>query len=281
MRYQHLKTIRKINIFLLPALPLLIACIFVVTKAQVPLFATNFVHKIAVPVWSARDFLTSVTNNLASSFTGKEQLIEENTRLREELLSRTRETFTTRALTKENLRLRELLDRAQAQPELLPAAVIHGNSFSPYDTFFIDQGVREGIRDNMLVVTPENITVGYISKTLEHTSIVTQFSASEQTFDVLLSATSTTHLNLRGFGSGTMRITTPRDTNVEIGDTVTLPSFVTYTLGTVVSIEVSPEDAYKMLYIQSPVNSYELRYILIDTTSIWSATQTETEEETV
>src|SRR3989339_190469 len=266
MRYQHLKIARKIHAFLVPVVPILIAVVFILTKAEVPTFATNWAHALATPIWSLRDAAHVGTTNITSLFASKTDLINQNTALKEELLQRTRETFTTRALTLENEHLRELLHRVDARPELLPAAVMHGDTFSPYDTFFIDIGSTEGVRDNMLALTPENIAIGSVTKTLEHTAIVTQFSAAGHTYDVVLGATTSVHTTVTGFGSGTMLITIPRDIYVEEGDSVVLPSFTTYPIGTVASIEVAPEDAYKTLYIRSPSNVYGLRHVLIDTT---------------
>jgi hypothetical protein len=34
-------------------------------------------------------------------------------------------------------------------------------------------------------------------------------------------------------------------------------------------VEVSPEDAYKTLYIKAPVNIYNLRFVMVDTSSVW------------
>ena len=281
MRYQHLKTARKIHAFLVPVVPILIAVVFILTKAEVPSFITNGAHEIATPLWSARDTVFNAITNTTSLFASKRYLAEQNVALKQELLQKTRETYTTRALTLENERLRELLHRVDAHPELLPAAVIHGGAFSPYDTFFIDIGSNEGVRDAMLVLTPENIALGTVTKTLEHTAIVTQFSATGQTFDVLLGATSTSvHTTITGFGGGTMLITVPRDVEIHEGDSVTLPSFATYTLGLIASIEVAPEDAYKTLYVRNPSNSYGLRHVLVDTTSIWSVEPPQAEEVT-
>ncbi|KKS30576.1 MAG: hypothetical protein UV60_C0001G0013 [Parcubacteria group bacterium GW2011_GWA2_43_11] len=280
MRYQHLKTARKIHAFLVPIVPILIAVVFILTKAEVPAFVTNGAHELATPLWSARDAIFGTITNTTSLFASKRYLAEQNLILKNALLQRTRETYTTRALSLENEHLRELLHRVDARPELLPAAVIHGGAFSPYDTFFIDIGSNEGVRDAMLVLTPENIAFGRVTKTLEHTAIVTQFSAAGQTFDVLLGATTTSvHTTINGIGSGTMLITVPRDVEVHEGDSVTLPSFTTYTLGTIASIEVAPEDAYKTLYVRSPSNSYGLRHVLVDTTSIWNI-EPQAEEDT-
>lgn len=270
MRYQHLKTYKKLRAFLIPVVPVLIATILIFTKTEAPLFATNAVHVIAKPLWEARATAVQTAGSFFSFFSDTRTLVDQNKALKEEIIRLSRETFSTRSLAHENERLLTLLGRMETNPERHPASVLHGNTFSPYDTFFIDQGTKEGVRENMLVLTPENIAVGSVTTVLDHTAIVTRFSASGFSNDVLLGATSTVHANLQGIGSGTMVITVPRDIETTIGDIVTLPSFKTYTIGTVVSIEVAPEDAFKLLFITSPVNMYELRYVLIDTTSVWN-----------
>lgn len=275
MRYQHLKTTRKLQKYLVPILPIFIAGLLIFGKVPMPAFLTNATHTLASPFWALRDSFSEKTDATRTSFKGKGTLVDENRALQQELSQLRREVFMTRTLLADNTRLHALLDRTTTSDSLVSASVIHGERFSPYDTFIIDLGAENGVRDGMLVLTPEGIAVGTISAIQEKTSTVTQFSAPNMIVDAILNATSSFHTVLRGYGSGTMRVSIPRDIEFAVDDTFVLPSFPTYPIGKIVSIEVAPEDAYKILYVRSPVNMYELRYVLLDTTTTWKQPELE------
>lgn len=273
MRYQHLKITKKIKKFLVPTLPFFFAMTLVLSKVSFPVFISNVVYTIAYPVWTIRDaFLSNVTVT-SDFFSTKETVLKENRTLREELSMLRRKTFLTEVYKNENKRLQKLLDRTHKQEGLISASVIHGESFSPYDTFIIDIGAEAGVRNDMLILSPEGIAIGAITNTLQKTALVTQFSAPTMTVHAVISATSSFQTMLTGYGGGTLRVSIPRDVEIVLEDNVTLPSFETYLIGNIASIEVEPEDAYKTLYIRSPVNMYELRYVLVDTATVWKNTE--------
>ncbi len=277
MLYQHLKTTKKVKKYFLPILPIIIVLFFVMWNIKIPTSLTNTVHTIASPVWKMRDSITKKINTISNLLKTKEGLIEENEKLHKDVTALYRETFTIKELEKENDRLLNLLGRINQHNELLPASVIHGVSFSPYDTFIIDLGSNNNIRKNMLVVTSEKIAVGKIEKVFEKTSIVKLFSSPELKTNIVINSTTTTNEVVLGYGGGTMKMSVPRDTDASINDIVTLQTFSAYVLGNIVSIEISPEDAYKTIFIQSPVNMYKIRYVLIDTSHIWKTPQVDTE----
>lgn len=269
MRYQHLKTTRKLRRYIVPVFPVAIALLLVLTKAEVPTFFTNISHTIARPFWSLRDALSATAVATQTSLKSHQALIEENTQLYRELSRLQREAYTAEALSFDNERLRTLLGRESDSEALLFASVIHGESFSPYDTFIIDIGAKQGVRDNMLVLSQEKIAIGSVTSTLENSAIVTRFSAPSMVADVILNATTSLHTNLRGYGGGSMRLSIPRDIALSVGDTLTLPNFATYPIGTVASVEETPEGAYKIVHVQSPVNIYEVRFVILDTAATW------------
>ncbi len=277
MRYQHLKTIKKVKKHFLPILPLIIVLFFVIWDIKVPSFLTNTAHHIASPIWEVRGSITKKINMFSDFLKTKEELIEENEKLHKDITALYRETFTIKELEKENTRLLKLLGRLSNHPELLPASVIHGATFSPYDTFVIDLGSDNNIKKNMLVVTSEKIAIGKIEKAFKKTSVVKLFSSPESKTNIVINSTTTTNEVVTGYGGGTMKMYVPRDTDAVIGNLITLQTFSSYILGRIVSIEISPEDAYKTMFIQSPVNVYEIRYILVDTSHVWKASSKDSE----
>ena len=278
MRYQHLKVVRKIRPYVLPVVCLLVAFTLAYTEASMPNSVRTLGHTVAAPFWFMRDAVLTTVSAQREGLKSVDELLEENRLLREEVTTLQRNTYTTRALQQDNEELYKLLGRTEESAGTVPAAVIHGARFSPYDTFIIDQGTTNGIREDMLVRTSEGIAIGVVTHALDMTSIVTRFSAPEIELDVVFAATTSTHAILSGYGGGTMRALVPRDVPLAVDDPVQLPSFETNIIGSIVSIEATPEDAFKTVYIQSPINMYELRFVVVDTTTVWKAPSPEDQE---
>ncbi len=269
MHYQHLKTIKKTKSKILPILPIFAVFLFFFTKPSIPTFISNLTDSVSIPAWNARNSLMTNVFNSFDFLKNKEELLKENSYLKEVVEKMKRENFASKALKTENERLLKLLGRMEQETTLVPATVINNIAHSPYDTFVLDVGKDNNISNGMLVETPEGITVGVISNVKEKTSTVTLFSAPTMSFNAIINSTTTQHEKVTGYGLGTMRMSVPRDTKVKIGDAIILQSFLTHSVGNVISVEVSPEDAYKTLYIKAPVNIYNLRFVMVDTSSVW------------
>ncbi len=280
MRYQHLKTIKRWKENLLPFSPLLIVVFFFLFRPTVPQVLVEAVHTIAKPLWDMRESLITSVRDTNNSLLSKEAILERNTYLEKELQHHIREQFALDALKKENEMLQELLGRTHSSVVTIVATILHGDTFSPYDSFVIDQGSLNGIRENMLVVSQEGVALGKVSTLMKNASIVTLFSAPSMQTSAILYASTTLHTTVQGMGAGTMLISLPRDISTTVGDTVTLPTLETYILGTVLSIEEKPESASKLLYIETPLNTHELRHVLVDSTSLWSTLLISTSTET-
>jgi len=130
----------------------------------------------------------------------------------------------------------------------------------------------------MLITTPEGNALGYISHALENSAFAKRFGGAGQKINVVIYASSTVHALLVGEGGGSMNTTLPRDVAINIGDPVMLQTFESHPLGTVVDIEVTPEDAFQTVWVRAPQNIYDTRYVLIDTTHTWQPDSTPPEE---
>jgi hypothetical protein len=61
----------------------------------------------------------------------------------------------------------------------------------------------------------------------------------------------------------------PKDVLLVNGTMVGLPSIHGSAIGEVVGIESTPEDAFQTVYVRSPINQYDLRYVHIDVMTAW------------
>jgi rod shape-determining protein MreC len=273
MHYQRSKTRKERMKRLLPVLPLLMAVLLLGGAVAMPEGATSVARALATPFWTLRDGVSSYVAGAWGTMENRAALVAENEALREQLWVLERENYAATALTRDNEELRKLVGRIEAQPSLIAVAIRNDANTSPYDTFGIDRGEADGVRPDMLIISPEGVALGTVTTVDTKTARATRFSAPGALHDAVVQASSSLHIELMGIGAGTLRASVPRDLEVREGDIVVLPRFSSYPVGTVVSIEVAPEDAFQTLFVKSPVNHYTLRYGLLDPIATTRAVQ--------
>lgn len=243
-------------------------CIFF--DVPFPRAGTDFARFVATPLWSLRDALGARMTHERDGRMSYDKLQTERAALVEELAQLRREAYVTNALREENRALMTLVGRAEDRGGTIPASVILDAAYSPYDTFIIDAGTGAGVRENMLVRTPEGLALGYVTRAAQDSSTVSLFSAAGVRTNVVLVGSSTLHATLEGRG-GSMEIRFPRDSDIPLGTSVIVPSFSGAMVGTVTHVSVNPEDAFQTLYVAAPTTIYTVRYALVDTRHAWSA----------
>jgi len=224
---------------------------------------------VARPFWNARDNTHHWLQTLATSLSTQKALREENDALREQIQTLRRENFLLPSLQKENEVLRTLLGRNDSTDGYIPVAVLVPESYAPHDSFILDAGTEQGVREHMIVMSPEGIALGYVQKALTRSAIVVRFSATHERISALVFGSTTTHITLEGQGSGSMQAQLPRDVSVTVGDPLVLSGIPTHPLGTVVHISLAPEDAFQTIHVASPENVTHLPYVLVDTVHMW------------
>jgi cell shape-determining protein MreC len=237
--------------------------------APVPDFAVSVVHTLGTPLWYLRDTIGDITTNTYASLRGTVMLVHENASLRADVLRLERENQYARTLLRENERLRTVIGTGIVHDGRIPATIVHAQAVSPYDTFVVDVGLDDGVREGMLVTTPEYSVVGVIVRSVTDTSIARALTASGMETDALLMGVVTTPLQIVGQGAGTMVGELPRDTPVTEGELVTLPGIAVLPVGTVVSVRADSEDAYQQLFIAPLANPRHVRHVVVRTEDVW------------
>ncbi len=198
--------------------------------------------------------VVSVTNNakdaVFSTTVSKQDLIQENTKLQQEINQMKADEFGIAALRERNEELLRLLGNGTGLSKVV-AGVIKKPPFSPYDIYTIDAGLKEGVSVGDLALFSDFITLGTVARSNNTGSKILLFSAPKNS----------TIMNLRdvsfesiGQGGGTMRVDVPRDFEVAVGDAVTLPGYNVYVAGLVQKIEFKPQDSFKKVFVKVPVN---------------------------
>lgn len=271
MLYQHLKTTRKLGRTLFLLLGVCAVVILLTQQVPMPPVVSSIAHTAATPLWLIRDVVVHRVETSLDTISSKRELTEENVRLQLQIASLRRELHQTELLKRNIRELQTLLGRTDAEQGYIPVSVIVDATQTPHDTFVIDSGASSGIRENMLITTSDGSVLGYVTRVLDNTARAVRFGAANQQVNVVVYASSTLHALLRGQGAGSMQLTLPRDAEVKVGDAIVLPGFSTHLVGTVVHIQLAPEDAFQIVYVESPENIYQTRYVLVDTMHTWQS----------
>lgn len=269
MLYPRSKTPRVVApLYVFIAAGILVAGL-IVAHVPIPRGISQSILIVASPFLHGRDALVSRIHGMSESGESVDAVITERDALRTERAQLQRELYAAQTLAEENARLQRLLGRTREHEGSIPAAVILGPDYSPYDLFALDAGADDGVRERMLVLSPEGVAIGFIRDVRDSSSVASLFSASGVVTDALLEGTSTLHVLIEGDGGG-MRFRIPRGIQVSPGMTLSAPDFTGALIGTVAHVSVTPEDAFQTVYVAPPEALYMLRYVLIDTTHAWS-----------
>lgn len=145
----------------------LLAILALVTNGK-KLNATVVESAIGFVVTPFQDLTTGIgswVENTLSSNREKQDLLEENEKLREELAALQSDNQRLSLYETENEKLSSLLKIAQKYPQYASfgTSIIAKNAGSWYDVFTIDKGTSDGVEANMVLVAPE----GLVGKVLE------------------------------------------------------------------------------------------------------------------
>lgn len=268
MHFQRSKTASRTRA-ILPFLPVLFALLLLLAGLRMPNSISTTSHRVAEPFWNLRTSLVAALANVTTSFETKETLVAQNRILLAELASLRREAYTKNAIERENDVLRAALGRSHEHDLLVPTTVVNDSRFSAFDTFVVDIGADDGMREGMLVVSEEGVALGVIERTMSHSSLVKRFSAPAMRAWVSVQATSSIHALIEGHGGNTMRMSVPRDVPLAVGDPVILPNYAGNLIGYIVGIDMAPEDAYQTVYVGHPTNQYQIRHVFVDVAHMW------------
>ena len=129
--------------------------------------------------------------------------------------------------------------------------LVHGTP-GKADTLLINRGSRDGVSFGDTVITAGNLLIGSVSEVFDTTSRVDLLSKSEQeTMAVLFPHQES--LKLLGHGKS-YRAELPRESLVEVGDTVYSQAEPGRLIAVVREIIFDPRDPFKQVYLSAPVD---------------------------
>lgn len=154
-----------------------------------------------------------------------EKVLEENKKLKAELVARDNLYYRLLELQKENYRLREMLGfKERTEYALLPAEVIARDPSHWFETIIINKGYADGVEKDMAVVTAEGL-VGNIIFVSRNSSQVLMLTDSRRAVSALVQRSREPGFIgiVEGYPekNNHLRMTNlPPDANIQPGDTV-------------------------------------------------------------
>lgn len=231
-----------------------------------PIFSRNLVVTIAKPVWNVKDFTIGVSDNIFSYFLFKQNLYKENLALKEQIETLNLKINDYNSIQNQNEELKSILGRDKEEGKVL-ARIISKPPQSPYDTFLIDVGTKQGFILNDLVYSSGNVIIGKISEINPNFSQVTLFSDSNQKIQVTIARTGSS-FEISGKGGANFQIDVPKETDIVWGDVFEYQNKNSSVVGSVYYIDSNSQSSFKTIYAKSPGNIFSSKWVFVEKQNI-------------
>lgn len=242
---------------------LLIVVIIVAIRIFFPNTFTSSLQFIISPFWKAKNSSVEGVVNSSQLLRSKRSLIFENDNLKAKIKEAEFKLLEFEFLKQENESLKELLGRKTFDKDgAVLGAVLARPNVSPYDTFVIDIGENSGIQKGDNVFVQSNVFIGEINEVYKNTSMVELFSSPGKITQVSIGSQNIS-ANAVGRGGGNFIVELPRGTEVEKGDTVTIPNIDIRLFAVVEEIESDPSSPFVTILFKNPVNMNDIKWVQV------------------
>lgn len=226
-----------------------------------PRFTGGVIGVIRYPFIKSEEIIVGSSRNFFSIFSSKISLSKENNALKEELLALKYRVADRDALALHNEELLKLEGR-QPDKKYVVAVVLQKPPLSPYDTFLIDAGEKQGIKKGDQIEVGEGLVIGFVTDTFSTKSRATLYSSHGQKFQGLVGKNRVS-VEIEGKGGGNFSIRLPRAVPISVKDIVVAPSITAKVFGEIATIGVTPNDSFQTLYFNTPVNLNQLHNVRV------------------
>ena len=186
-------------------------------------------------------------------------LARENEALKREIALHAEEISQVSFVREENAALQKMANLAEIESGLT-ARVLSSFRASPYGTFLIDAGERDGVRNGAAVLTEGGFVLGEITSVSANTATVRALFSPEAGVDLVAGESA---FSAEGRGGGNAQAEVPRESPVAVGDIVRSPLFNGRAAGVILHIESASSSATEKLLIRIPVNLGTMRYVYV------------------
>ena len=189
----------------------------------------------------------------------RSSLASENQALRAELAQTQDRAAGYGALQEENAHLQAMLSMTGEHPKGVVAVISSPSALSPNHTHLISAGSSDGVKVGDVAVTDSGFVVGTIVDVQSHTSLMKEMFASGETITAVINKNTISITGKSGMGYGHLS----HEVDAQVNDPVFAAAYGHRPIGIVGSVEASSTNAYRDIYVDSPVNPQALQYVYV------------------
>jgi cell shape-determining protein MreC len=240
MSYEHKSNVNVRN-FSIPTKFLVFVIIFLLLLCIVfPRFVSGLFIKIAGPFWN----------------------IEKDIKTEKIRVSIDLQNTTILELEKENSDLKEIMARNSSSSPMLLSYIVKKPPFTAYDSYVIDIGKNSGVKNGDKVYANGNLLLGEIVEINGNFAKVKLYSSYGEKFDVLIGKNNI-EATATGKGGGAFEVVLPKDSKVQLNDSVSVPDLNVSVFGIVKNISRDPARAFSTVLFSQPINIYEQKWVQV------------------
>lgn len=193
-------------------------------------------------------------------FATRRALVEENNALKEKISLYEEQSARYRALEVQNDALRDIASLVESEREGKTARVLSSFRSSPYGTFVVGAGERDGIAVGDIVLTPGGFALGRVTDLDAHTATVDALFAPGHTAEVIVGDVA---FSVEGRGGGNARAEIPRGADIAVGDAAIVPEYGGRAAGVIGDIRSASSSATQTIFLRLPHNLDSLRFVYV------------------
>lgn len=236
--------------------------VLVLLRVFAPAFSTTMLHAVFAPFMRSELAVSDAASVSEGLIKSKRQLIDENAELRSELAEAQNKSALAGNLEAENAELRKLLE-LKAGRMMTAAIVLSKPPLSPYDSLVIEFGLEGNVALGDRVYADGDILLGEIAGVQGSTATVKLYSTAGSEIEATIERNNIAQKTV-GSGGGNLEIKAPKEVDVVIGDVLVIPGLEKKILGVVRQIDTQPTDSFQRVFIKSPVNIFQLKWVTIE-----------------
>lgn len=216
---------------------------------------------VIMPFYATQNWFAQSTAPLPLYFRGRNELINEINRLKEQIAIESGKEATITLLTDENERLTELL-RGANEAERIIASIVAQPPRVPYDVLLINKGGNDGVEEGDPVLYGRDSVIGIVVSVYASGALVELFSSPKMEFTAYIIGPDV-YAAAVGLGGGVIRVSVPQGITLSEGNVVVLPQLQGGIVGSVVRVESEPTEPEQYGYVVAKTPLQSLRFVSV------------------
>ena len=207
--------------------------------------------------WENQSRILTDSDTFFQSLYGKQQIIKENTDLKNRIKELEIDNLRTQYLSEE---LEKIYSLDKNNEGLVYAHVLSHGVSGFKNTFVINKGTQDGIKYGDTIIAYTNVLVGFVDEVYDITSRVTLYADPHILTQSILFPEDIS-ITIKGYGNDSFIFEVSRHISVSEGDIIysfankgTLIALVRY-------VDFDPRDSFKTVYASYPINSRNIKVV--------------------